>query len=185
MNNGESMKMTGRLIAHTDRLTLRKLELADVGFIVTLLNTPGWLRFIGDRGVKNVDDAVQYLNNGPFESYEKNGFGLWLVSLREDHQAIGLCGILKRDLLDHPDVGFAFLPECSGLGYATEALSATLDVARDRFGIPIISAITTPDNDLSQKVLRKHGFTFLRSMQNEKGEDLSLFVKHLDAGGIR
>lgn len=171
--------MTRTLIAETPRLTLRTLLPEDAGFVLLLLNTPGWLRFIGDKGVRNIEDAINYLHKGPFESYEKNGFGLWLVSRQESDQSIGLCGILKRDILDHPDIGFALLPEFAGHGYATEAMTAALDVARDRFGIGVMNAITTPDNELSQKVLRKGAFTFSRNILSEKGEELFVFERDL------
>src|SRR5688500_10193973 len=93
------------------RLILRQLELSDAPFIITLLNTPGWLQYIGDRYVKTIEDAEGYITNGPAKSYRDNGFGLLLVVERESGIPVGTCGLLKRKNLDHPDLGFAFLPE--------------------------------------------------------------------------
>lgn len=169
-------------VAETERLVLRRLRVADAGFILELVNTSGWLRFIGDRGVRNVDDAIEYLRKGPFDSYEKRGYGLWLVVRKSDSQSIGLCGILKRDTLEYPDVGFALLPQFTGNGYANEAVRAVLATGRDTFRLPIVSAITTPDNEASKKVLLRNGFSYSHGITNERGEDLSLFFKNLGVG---
>jgi [ribosomal protein S5]-alanine N-acetyltransferase len=167
------------MIVDTERLLLRKLILSDAPFVLTLLNTPGWIRYIGDKNVRTLLDAQLYLKNGPVESYAKHGFGLWLVLLKDGYTPAGLCGILKRDELEHPDIGFAFMPEHTNKGYATEAVSATLRIASEHFEIPVLSAITTPDNFTSQKVLIRNGFAFLRIIRNPKGEELSLFFRRL------
>jgi [ribosomal protein S5]-alanine N-acetyltransferase len=114
----------------TERLLIRKLTFDDSSFIVKLLNSPGWLRYIGDRGVKTEEDAKVYLQNGPLLSYEENGFGLYLVGLLETGEPIGMCGILKRDSLVHPDLGYSLLPEFTGKGYAYEAANAVVLVCR-------------------------------------------------------
>src|SRR5688572_21540231 len=110
----------------TQRLGLREFTRDDAVFIVELLNTPGWLQFIGDRNVKTKEQAIIYLENGPLKSYKENGFGSWMVELKEDKTPIGMCGILRRESLENPDIGFAFLPEYTGKGYAFEIASATL-----------------------------------------------------------
>jgi RimJ/RimL family protein N-acetyltransferase len=167
------------MVVDTERLLLRKLDLSDAPFVLKLLNTPGWLRYIGDKNVRTLLDAQLYLKNGPVESYAKHGFGLWLVLLKDGHTPAGLCGILKREELDDPDVGFAFMPEFTNKGYASEAVGATLRMASEHFEIPVVSAITTPDNFNSQKVLTRNGFAFFRMITNPKGEELSLFQKRL------
>src|SRR5688572_10804905 len=91
----------------TDRLILRELTLDDAEFILGLVNEPSWLRFIGDRGVRTLDDARAYISNGPMKSYERNGFGLYLTALKGAGTPIGMCGLIKRDGLDDVDVGFA------------------------------------------------------------------------------
>lgn len=144
----------------TDRLRIREFTLADAAFIVRLLNTEGWLRYIGDRNVHNDGDARDYLTAGPLKSYAENGFGLWCVEEKHSAAPIGMCGILKRPELDSPDLGFAFLPEFHGRGFALEAVTATLSHARHVLQVPLLSAIVQPDNDRSIALLEKVGFVF-------------------------
>lgn len=151
-------------VLDTERLVLRKLDVSDADFIVELLNTPGWLQFIGDRNVKTAADAEWYILNGPVKSYNTNGFGLYAVSLK-DGRPIGMCGLIKRDTLEHIDIGFAFLPAHSGKGYAYEAAIATLDYARKDLGLDTIVAITTQDNVQSINLLKKIGLRFERLIQ--------------------
>ena len=167
------------IVVTTERLVLRHLVIGDAPFIFELVNTPGWLKFIGDRGVRNLHDAKQYLLNGPLESYKKNGFGLWLVSRKEDHQPIGMCGILRRPSLEYPDIGFALLPQYTGKGYAREAIKVTIALAGEKFGLSFLNAIATPDNDRSTLALLRSGFVFQKRFVNEKNEDLSLFVRRI------
>lgn len=149
----------------TARLRLRELELDDAGFILELVTDPLWLRFIGDRGVYDLESARRYLQNGPLEMYRSRGFGLWRVERRSDGTPVGICGVLKRASLDAPDLGFAFLPAFRGQGYAREAAAATLDYARRRLGMQRILAIISPENVASAKVLRFIGMRFEKSMR--------------------
>jgi RimJ/RimL family protein N-acetyltransferase len=148
-------------LLHTDRLSLRELGDADADFILRLLNEPSFLRFIGDRGVRTAADARRYLLEGPITSYARNGFGLHLVELG-DATPIGICGLLWRDTLDAPDIGFAFLPEYWGRGYALEAASAVLAYAREVLRLARVVAVVSPDNDRSIGVLGKLGLQFER-----------------------
>jgi len=141
----------------TKRLRLRPFTTGDAKFIVELLNTPGWLAYIGDRNVKTEAQAVLYLENGPIASYRANGFGLNAVDLKQSGLTIGMCGIIRRDALDHPDIGFAFLPEFMGRGYAFEAANATLQFAVDHLKLPVVAAITVPNNQASIRLLEKIG----------------------------
>ena len=111
-------------ICETERLILRQLEKDDAAFIFRLVNEPSFIENIGDKGVRKLDDAWQYILQGPMASYEKNGFGLWLVQLKDTLTPIGICGLIKRDGLDEPDIGYAFVPEFWSNGYALEAASA-------------------------------------------------------------
>jgi RimJ/RimL family protein N-acetyltransferase len=147
-------------ILETPRLTLRQLSLDDAAFALELLNEPGWLRFIGDRGVRNLEDARNYLRLGPMASYERFGFGLYLASLKEHATPVGMCGLLKRDTLPDVDIGFAFLQRYWGRGYAHEAAAATLRHGRSTLGLTRVVAITTVDNDSSAKVLERIGMRF-------------------------
>ena len=144
-------------ILETKRLELRRLTPEDAPFILELLNDPLFLRFVGDKGVRTDSDARKYILHGPMASYAQHGFGLFHVSLKPDGTPIGMCGLLRREVLDDVDVGFAYLPRFSGQGYATEAARATIDYGRTALGLKRIVAITAPDNAGSQAVLRKIG----------------------------
>lgn len=148
-----------RLEVDTERLALRSLTYADSPFLIELLNSEGWLTFIGDRNARTHADVVTYLNNGPLTSYAQYGFGLARVSLKGSHQPIGLCGLLQRDYLPHPDIGYALLPQFAGNGYAVEAARHTLDVAFGPLGLPKILATVMPANTASIRVLTKLGMT--------------------------
>ena len=147
-------------VLETERLVLRKLSTDDAEFIVELLNQPSFLRYIGDKGVRNNADAVQYIQTGPVASYERFGFGLYLVELKETGVPIGICGLLKRDSLPDVDVGFAFLPAFWSQGYALESAAAVMTYGREVLGLRRIVAITSPDNDASIRLLEKIGLRF-------------------------
>lgn len=163
-----------KIILETDRLRLREFTLSDATFIIELLNTPGWIKYIGDRNVKTEEQAKEYLRNGPIKSYEINGFGLSMVELK-DKTPVGMCGILKRDNLENPDIGFAFLPNSMGKGYAYEIASAVMNYAKTRLQLPAISAITLPNNDASIKLLGKIGLKYIRTF-SFPGEDEQLML---------
>ncbi|MEP7262980.1 MAG: GNAT family N-acetyltransferase [Bacteroidota bacterium] len=163
-----------KIILETERLALREFTLDDASFIIALLNTPGWLKYIGDRNVKSVEDAKKYLQNGPMKSYEENGFGLMMVLLKEGMIPAGMCGIIKRASLEHPDIGFAFLPQFTGKGYATEIATATMDYAKNKLQLPVIFGITLPENIRSIQLLEKSGLQFEKNIIMDK-EELMLF----------
>jgi ribosomal-protein-alanine N-acetyltransferase len=149
----------------TDRLRIRKLSLDDAEFILRLLNEPSFIQNIGDRGVRTPDDARAYILNGPIASYETHGFGLCLVELKKPLTAIGICGLLKRDALEHPDIGYALLPEFWSRGYAYESATAVIDYGRDVLGLKRILAVVNPDNSQSIRLLEKIGFRFQRPIR--------------------
>jgi RimJ/RimL family protein N-acetyltransferase len=163
-------------VFETDRLALSHLSADDASFIFELLNTPGWLQFIGDRGIKTLHDAEQYILNGPVKSYENNGFGLMAVRLKDSLEAIGICGLIKRAGLDDIDIGFAFLPAYNGKGYAAEAAHATLEYGFTTLGLNRIVAITNEDNIHSIRLLKKIGMQYERKilLDGDK-EELLLF----------
>jgi RimJ/RimL family protein N-acetyltransferase len=147
----------------TERLTLRHLSPeTDAEFILRLLNEPSFRQYIGDKDVHTLDDAREYIRSGPTKSYEENGFGLYRVGLKENGNAIGICGLIKRDTLPVPDIGFAFLPEHWNQGYAHEAAAAVMKHARDVLRLERILAITSPDNEASARLLKKIGLRFQR-----------------------
>lgn len=151
-------------IIETPRLALRELVADDAPFILRLLTEPSFLQNIGDRGVRDLDSARTYIENGPRASYRRHGFGLWLVSLKADGTPIGMCGILKRDTLEHPDIGFAYLPEHWRRGYAWEAAKAVFDHGLGALGQACIVAIVSPSNSGSIRVLEKLGMRCTRSL---------------------
>ena len=149
-------------VLETDRLVLRRLVIEDAEFIFELVNDPAFIRFIGDKSVRSMDDARNYIRNGPVASYEQYGFGLFAVDLKDGHIPIGICGILKRDTLPDADIGFAFLPAYRNHGYAFESAAAVMNYAREVLGFKRILAITSPDNEASGKLLEKIGLHFDR-----------------------
>ncbi|MGB3077305.1 MAG: GNAT family N-acetyltransferase [Chitinophagales bacterium] len=157
---------------------MRHLTVSDASFIVELLNSEGWLEYIGDRNVRTIEEAEAYLLNGPIKSYAENGYGLSLVSLKNGNIPIGACGLLKRDYLDTADLGFAFLPEYIGRGYGYESASAVLAHAHDELRISSVYAFTVPHNEASIKLLEKIGFRFERmfTIPGEE-EELLLYCK--------
>ena len=153
------------LALETERLNLRRFNVdSDAPFALTLLNEPSFLRYIGDKKVRNLDDARQYLLNGPIASYEKHGFGLYAVELKDSQTSIGMCGLLKREELPEPDIGFAFLPEFWNKGYAFEAAAAVMKDARETLNLSRILAIVNPDNYASMKLLERLGMRFERML---------------------
>lgn len=147
----------------TERLTLTDVTQDDAAFVLELLNDPGWIRNIGDRGVRTLDDAQAYIR----DRFAKS---LWLVVRDASGEQLGMCGLVDRDGLDHLDIGYAYLARHSGHGYATEAAGAVLAYAREALGHEVIVAVTAPDNTASQRVLEKVGLRFVQ-MINLPGHD--------------
>jgi RimJ/RimL family protein N-acetyltransferase len=164
----------------TERLSIRLMSLEDSAFILRLLNEPSWIQYIGDKGVRTEDDAKNYIQTGPIQMYKDYGFGLYVVTIKETGIPIGISGLIKRPSLVHVDLGFAFLPEYTGKGYAFESAQAVLQYGKETFLLDKIVAFTTIDNTNSQKVLLKLGFVFeeLIKFPNDP-EELKLFSINL------
>jgi RimJ/RimL family protein N-acetyltransferase len=154
----------------TERLQLRALTFDDAGFILRLVNEPSYLKYIGDKDVRTLDDARAYIEHGPMASREAHGFALDRVELRASGHPIGICGLLKREALDDVDVGYAFLPEFWSCGYASEAVRAVLANAKSRFGLTRVAAVVSSDNAGSVRLLEKLGFQYQRMIQLHEGE---------------
>jgi len=164
-------------VIETQRLTLRELKAGDAPFILELLNEKGFLEFIGDKGVRSLADARQYIAKGPVDSYRRHGFGVYLTSLREDGTPIGICGLVKRDALPDVDLGFAFLAQYWLRGYASEAAAAVLAHGKQVLGLKRIVAITALGNRGSMAVLQKIGLRLEgRIRLVEEGPELNLYV---------
>jgi RimJ/RimL family protein N-acetyltransferase len=150
----------GGTVVETGRLRLRRLVDDDATFILRLLNEPSWLQYIGDRGVRTLDDARDYIRNGPQRMYASSGFGLFVIEPgSEPIVPMGLCGLLRRPNLPDVDIGFALLPEFWGQGFAHEAAEATLRYGRDVHGLDRVAAITLPTNASSRRLLEKLGLS--------------------------
>jgi ribosomal-protein-alanine N-acetyltransferase len=148
------------MLIETPRLSIRHLGSGDEPFILELLNQPSFIRNIGDRGVRTLDDATEYIRKGPAVSYEKFGFGLFHVALKDSGTPIGICGLLKRDSLDDVDIGFAYLERYWGQGYALEAAQSVMDFGWNTIGLKRIVAITATHNEASMRLLEKLGMRF-------------------------
>ena len=163
-------------VLETDRLHLRQLSSEDAGFVLELLNEPSFIRNIGDRGVRTMEGANSYILNGPVASYAKNGFGLYLVKLKETAESIGMCGLIKRDILEDVDIGYAYLPRFWSKGYAVEAAQAIKEYAKNVVGLNRLVAIVDPENAGSIRVLEKIGLQFERMVRLAEDDiELKLF----------
>jgi RimJ/RimL family protein N-acetyltransferase len=154
----------------TERLHLRALALDDHDFIVELLNSPGWIRFIGNRNVNTPEDAKAYIQKVTGSA----NIRYWVVSLKENKAPIGVITLIKRDYLEHHDIGFAFLPQYEKRGYALEAAKVVLDSALVLPQHQTLLATTLKENVSSIKLLTKLGFTFDKEIEN-KGERLEVY----------
>lgn len=168
---------------HTERLRIRPLSAeGDAAFMLGLLNEPSWLRFIGDRGVKTLDDARAYIEHGPLAMYARRGFGFCIVEAQgAAGLPLGICGLSQRDYLEHPDIGFAMLPQHAGRGYAFEAAAAILSHARAELGLDCVLATTRLDNLRSQSLLERLGLKFERLIPHPDGSERQLMLYALRA----
>ncbi len=161
-------------ILETERLILREIIETDAEFILDLLNQPSFIKYIGDRNVRSVEQSRDFIESRFTKSYAENGFGLYLVELKKQQTPIGICGFVKRDTLPDADIGFAFLPQFCGKGYALESAEASMKFGKEKLNLKRVLAITTQNNESSGKLLGKIGFTFKRLMDIDN-EKLKLF----------
>lgn len=163
-------------ILETERLILRDITETDAEFILELLNQPSFIKYIGDRNVRTVEAAGDYIESRFIKSYRDNNFGFYVVELKEKHLPIGICGFVKRDSLPDADLGFAFLGEFEGKGYGFESASAVLEYGKNSLDLKRLLAITTQNNQSSIKLLEKLGFKFERLIKMpHDAEELKLF----------
>lgn len=164
------------MILTTERLIIRQLTLKDCSFFFELVNDPAWIQNIGDRNVKTLQDAEDYLNDRIIPPYNDLGFGFYAVVDKETKTILGISGFIKRDELEHVDVGFAFLPQGRGKGYAFESTQALMDYGKKTLGFTTILGIANNENKRSHRLLEKIGLRFQRYIQlyNEEKE-ISLF----------
>lgn len=173
----------GPIILETERLLLRWLHAGDAPFILQLVNEPSWLQHIGDRGVRTLADAARYIQKGPVEMYARLGFGTYLVVAKQSKEPLGVCGLIRRETLAEVDLGFAFLPQFWGQGFAYEAARATLDHECRVRGFQRVLAVVSPDNHASRKLLVRLGFHFERDVRLGADPD-ELKLYSLAAGAV-
>jgi RimJ/RimL family protein N-acetyltransferase len=161
-------------ILETERLILREFVESDDAFILDLLNQPTFIKYIGSRNVHSLERAREVIEERYRTSYREHGYGLWAVELKETGETIGMCGFVKRDSLPDTDIGFAFLPQFEGKGYAFESARAAMDYGRNVLGLKRVLAITTQDNESSGRLLGKLGFKFDGFIM-QGDEELKLF----------
>jgi RimJ/RimL family protein N-acetyltransferase len=167
-------------ILETERTILREIVESDAEFILDLLNQPSFIKYIGDRNVRNLEQSREFIASRFQESYKTHGYGLWAVELRTGQTPIGICGFVKRDALPDADIGFAFLADYEKKGYGFESASAAMEYGRKVLDLKRVLAITSQDNEASGKLLEKIGFTFegLIKMPHAD-EELKLFVSEI------
>lgn len=178
-----SVSGSADIVAHVlraERVLLRRLDVGDADFVIELLNEPSFREFIGDKAVQSVEDAQRYLAEGPIASYERHGFGLFLVSLLTDDTRLGICGLVVREGFDDPDLGFAFLRRHWSKGYALEAARAVMNYAEKELQLDRVIAMADRDNHASVKLLDKLGFVYERMVRMpDESEDVCLFAKEI------
>ena len=162
----------------TERLLLQEATYADAPFIFELLNTPTWIQHIGDRGIITIKDAENYIQKSLINSFANNGFGMFKVSLKSTKEAMGLCGLLKREELEHVDIGFAILPRFTRMGYTYEGGKAVIEHAKNDLNISIIYGITSKGNLNSRNLLEKLGLRYIKDFQFGDYEELSLLFSN-------
>ena len=168
------------IILETERLKIREVETeVDAEFMLELLNSPKFIQYIGDRNVHSLEESRDFIRTRYRKSYEEHGYGLYAVELKPDNLQIGICGFVRRDTLPAPDLGFAFLPEYEGKGYGFESASALMGYGREMLNFTELLAITSVDNEVSEKLLTKLGFGFEGIREMPDGENLKLFRAEL------
>lgn len=168
----------GRLLLETERMSLREVTKEDAPFIHDLVNAPDWLKNIGDRGVRTLDDARKYAIERLLLGCRREGFGFYLMERKTDRAPLGMCGLVKRDFLDDIDIGYALLPQFYGQGYAKEAAEAMMDFAAQKLKLPRLAAITTTTNLPSIRLLEKIGLQHVKNFfAPGDEEELMLFEK--------
>lgn len=162
-------------ILETERLILSEVTEKDAEFMLDLLNQPSFIKYIGDRNVRTIEEAKDFIKTRYRKSYDDNGYGLYLVELKENKISLGICGFVKRDNFQYADIGFAFLPQFEKQGYAVESAQAVMEYGEKTLGFKEVLAITTQDNESSGRLLEKLGFTFDELIEMPNGETLKLF----------
>lgn len=162
-------------ILQTKRLYLKELNLNDGAFFMELVNSSGWLKFIGDRNIHSIEDAKKYMQEKLISSYAENGFGFYKMVLKKEGTLIGICGLIKRPHLEHVDIGFAILPKYERKGYTYEASEGVMHYAQSTLGLKTILGIVSKENHGSKRVLEKIGLKCIGTTDYEGDEGVLLY----------
>ncbi len=163
---------------HTERLRIEHFREADADFLVTLLNDADFITNIGDRGVRDLEAARRFYRDRLAASYREHGFGMFAVRLRQSGELLGMCGLVRRPQLEHVDLGYAFLPNARGHGYALEAARRVVAYAIDDLGIGELLAIVNEDNTPSRHLLEKLGMRYERRLRlEENAAEVCLYAR--------
>ncbi|MBO6881768.1 GNAT family N-acetyltransferase [Winogradskyella sp.] len=169
--------MTSENSFHTQRLHIRPVTTEDAPFILELMNTPKWIQFIGDRNVRTVEEAENYIIEKVLVQFNKHGYSNNVILRKDDNVKLGTCGIYHREDWEDPDIGFAFLPQYEGKGYAYEAANKLMHVAQQDYGLTELSGYTLEENAASRKLLERLGFS-LKGLGNLPNSDDELLHYH-------
>ncbi|WDE04400.1 GNAT family N-acetyltransferase [Thalassomonas viridans] len=168
------------IITETSRLVLRVANLDDAPLMITLMNEPAYLENIGDKEVRNLSDAVNYLKTGPMAMQQELGFSLYCCQRKDTGQTIGLTGLIKRQGIEHPEVGYAILSEHCRQGFGLESVEGVIKHAREELKLPVLQAITSVGNTASVKLLERLEFNFQRLITLPgSSEEINLFERKL------
>jgi [ribosomal protein S5]-alanine N-acetyltransferase len=173
-------------VLDTPRLVLRSVVLTDAPFFVRLLNEPSWLQNIGDRGVKSKAAAEHYIRNTLWIQYRASGYGMYVLQLRATALPVGICGLVKRDFLPAPDLGFALLPEHVGQGLASQAAHRLLQHLAAARLAGVLYAITRCENQRAVRLLERLGFERQGTRGTPQDVAVDVYVRTLlsSAGGL-
>jgi [ribosomal protein S5]-alanine N-acetyltransferase len=167
------------MIGESKRVYLREFKKEDGEFIFQLVNMPSWIAYIGDRNIRSIQDAENYIEERLESSYKKNGYGLYAVVEKNEKEVIGMCGLVKRDYLPQPDIGFAMMESFQNMGYGRESAEIILKISREVFHLNKIYAIITPNNDRSINLVNKLNFTYEQTKTQEDTTELLVYSKTL------
>jgi len=166
-------------VLETERLILSRLTIDDAPFMLMLFNDPSFIDNICDKNIRTLEQAQQHIRDAPLESYKKHGYGPYLVQLKQTDELIGICGLYKREEFDFADIGYAFLPQFTGQGFACEAAQATLKYALNQLKLTKVLAITSLKNSRSEKLLNKIGLKLQGTIAyGDDQEQTKLFSTH-------
>jgi ribosomal-protein-alanine N-acetyltransferase len=164
-------------LIETERLTMRRITPHDADLMLAVWNDPAFVRYVGDRGIRTIEQAAKAIEEGAMRLFSEHGFGPYRMALKTDDTAVGICGIFAREGMDEPDLGFSVLPEFCKRGFAYESAVAVIRHARVDLKLPRLTAIVSPENAASVGLIEKLGLQFERMIRLPgENSDISLYA---------